>query len=359
MLQEERPRSKRRLKGLREMMTIRKAFAGLLLCGAMSGALMLASAQERTDSATPRATPPASSEIQSLLEQLRSPEPQARATAACALGRMEARAAIAIPALVALLSDGARVARSCGNEPPFEDELWAPDYPTVNETTVGEAATQALMALGSDAHDALVSVLAGNTDWRARKNASWALAHRGDRRAVEQMIVALRDEAWQVRAQAAYALFQRGGARAEVVRALIAALGDEAWQVRQQAAHALGHKGSSEVDVIEPLTNLMLRDQDARIREAAAGALWHTANARTFPALMTALRDRDERVRAAAANTLGNRVGNDEVPMLIEAWRNGDARTRAGARRALEIVRHRSQGRQTNLRPLPPGVPEE
>jgi len=191
-----------------------------------------------------------------------------------------------------------------------------------------------------------------------RKNAAWALAHRGDRRAVREMIAALGDEAWQVRTEAAYALFQRGGADRDVVEALIAATHDGVWQVRWQAVFALGHKGSGVVDVVAPLLSVLPRDAEPRVREAAAGALWHTADARAFPALLTALTDEDQRVRQAVAQTLGNRAGNDEVPVLIRALKDEDARVRRGARQALEIVRARSQGTTTNLRPLPPGVPE-
>jgi HEAT repeat protein len=297
-------------------------------------------------------------DVREAVERLRSPLPAERARAACSLGRMEGRAAGAVPFLVELLSDGAPVAKSCGNEPPFEDEEWAPDYETVKETTVGEAATHALMAIGDAALDGLIDTLTAGESWRARKNAAWALAHRGDRHAMQRMLVALGDPAWQVRVEVAYALFQRGGASEETVKALIAATHDEAWQVRRQAVFALGHKGAGKVDVVEPLLGVLRLDRDARVREEAAGALWHTADGRAFPRLMEALKDREERVRERAADTLGNRAGNDEVPLLIAALKDEDADVRRGAKRALKIVERRSQGRVTNLRPLPPGIPE-
>jgi HEAT repeat protein len=296
--------------------------------------------------------------VRQLIERLRSPKSDERADAAFALGRMEAKAAAAIPSLVELLGDGAPVMPREIKSPPFEDEEWQPDYETVKETTVGEAATHALMAIGDESIDALTDALVKGSNWRARKNAAWALAHRGDRRAVDQMIVALTDKAWQVRAQAAYALFQRGGARAEVVNALIVASRDEAWQVREQAVFALGHKGSSTVDVVAPLLDVLRLDADARVRRMAAGALWHTANSRAFPVLLEALKDDSAPVRAAVADTLGNRVDNEAVKLLIAALKDSDARVRAGARRALQIVKHRSEGTQTNLRPLPSGIPE-
>jgi HEAT repeat protein len=298
------------------------------------------------------------SAVRQLIERLRSPKPEERADAAFALGRMEAKAAAAIPTLVELLGDGALVAPREIKSPPFEDEGWQPDYETVRETTVGEAATHALFAIGDQSIGPLTDALVKDPNWRARKNAAWALAHRGDRQAMDQMIVALGDKAWQVRAQAAYALFQRGGARAEVVNALILASRDEAWQVREQAVFALGHKGSSTIDVVAPLLNVLRLDKDARLRRTAAGALWHTADSRSFPLLLEALKDDSAPVRAAAADTLGNRVDNEAVKLLIAALKDSDARVRAGAKRALQIVKHRSEGTQTNLQPLPPGIPE-
>lgn len=320
------------------------ALAAALACG------VAASAQSHAG---------AGDEVARLNERLNSPDPEARAAAACALGRMEASAAPAVPRLVGLLADGAPVRQTCGQESPFEDEEWAPDDEGVRETTVGEAATQALMAVGRPAGDALTEALTGAASWRARKNAAWALAHRGDARAMRRMLDALRDPAWQVRVEAAYALFQRGGAGAEVVGALAAAASaDEAWQVRRQAVFALGHKGAGEADVTTPLLRVLREDADARVRGEAAGALWHTADARSFPALLSALKDDSAGVRERVADTLGNRAGNDEVPLLVAALKDADGRVREGARRALKIVRSRSQGRVTNLRPLPAGIPE-
>jgi HEAT repeat protein len=319
------------------------------------------SAQQKSITARPTpqrfASGALADDAQNLIRQLQSPMPAERAAAACALGRMEARANDAVPALVNLLSDGARVAKTCGNQPPFEDEEWQPDYETVKETTVGEAATHALMAIGPASLDALIDNLTTNASWRARKNAAWALAHRGNERAMRQMLVALRDEAWQVRAEAAYALFQRGGASEETVNALIAATRDEAWQARREAASALGHKSGGAVDIVEPLLGLLRQDEDPRVRAEAAGALLHSADGRAFPVLLEALKDEDAGIRNSVAETLGHRAGNDEVPLLIAALKDANPKVRAGAKQALKIVKIRSQGTQTYLRPLPPGIP--
>jgi HEAT repeat protein len=259
-----------------------------------------------------------SPEIREQVVSLKSTDPVARASAACALGRMQGRAVGAIPSLIALLSDGAsiRPEQSCGNEEPFEDEEWQPRYSDVYEPSPGEAATHALMAIGEPALGPLKDALLLNENWRARKNAAWALAHRGE--AVEQLITALYDPAWQVRAQAAYALFQRGGDKHLVIWALVARLKDDSWQVREQAAMALGHKGSSGEDF--------------------------------FPPLLEALKEDNAQVRNAVASALGSSAGDRQVDLLIAARKDPDKRVRAGVKRALEVVKHRMNGTTTSLR---------
>jgi HEAT repeat protein len=249
---------------------------------------------------------------------LASSDPVERASAACALGKMQGRAVAAIPKLVALLGDGAliRPEQSCGHQEPFEDEQWQPRYPDVYEPSPGEAATQALLAIGEPAVSALKDVLLLNESWRARKNAAWALAHRGE--AVEQLITALIDPAWQVRAEAAYALHQRGGDKHLVIWALVARLKDDAWQVREQAAMALGQKSSSRENF--------------------------------FPPLLEALKEDNPKVRDAVAFALGSSADDGQVDLLIAARKDPDKRVRAGVKRALNVIKDRMNGTTTNLR---------
>jgi hypothetical protein len=296
-------------------------------------------------------------DVRKRIDELSSPDPIKRAQSACALGEMGERAVKAIPYLIALLEDGTAIdpKYGCRNQPPFEDEQWQPEYAQVKEHSPGEAATQALIALHEHAMEPLILTLLKGHHWRARKNAAWALAHRGDKGAIEALVAAMTDEAWPVRAQAAYALFQRGGANASVVEALIRALADTAWQARAQAALALGHKGSGPVDVVAPLV-FALTDTDSSVREAAASALWHTADSRAFEPLIQALKDEDHDVRASAARTLGNRVDNSGVELLIAASKDKDANVRKGVREALLIVKQRARGSVTNLR-LPSQMP--
>jgi hypothetical protein len=231
---------------------------------------------------------------------------------------MQRRAVAAIPLLVGLLSDGTAIkpSQSCGQQEPFEDEQWQPRYPEVYEPSPGEAATQALMAIGDPAMGALKDALLLNENWRARKNAAWALAHRGQ--AVEQLIIALQDPDWHVRTQAAYALFQRGGDSHMVIWALVGRLKDEAWQVREQAAMALAQKGSSGENF--------------------------------FPPLLEALKDDNGKVRDAAALALGSAAGEAQVDLLIAARKDPDKHVRIGVKRALEVIKDRMNGTTTSLR---------
>ena len=262
--------------------------------------------------------PKVDADVREKMAALASSDPVARASAACALGRMQRRAVAAIPRLLALMSDGTAIKpeQSCGQQEPFEDEQWQPRYPEVYEPSPGEAATQALMAIGEPALRALKDAMLLSEDWRVRKNAAWALAHRGE--AVEQIITALQDPVWQVRAQAAYALLQRGGDRHLVIWALVARLKDEVWQVREQAAMALAQKGSSREDF--------------------------------FPPLLDALKDDNGKVRNAVASALGFSSDDREVDLLIAARHHPDKHVRAGVRRALDVIRQRMNGTDTNLR---------
>jgi hypothetical protein len=257
-------------------------------------------------------------DVREQMTALGSSDPVARASAACALGRMQRRAVAAIPLLVRLLSDGAAIkpSQSCGQQEPFEDEQWQPRYAEVYEPSPGEAATQALLAIGDPAMGAIKDALLLNENWRARKNAAWALAHRGE--AVEPLITALQDSDWHVRTQAAYALFQRGGDGHLVIWALVGRLKDEAWQVREQAAMALGEKGSSGENFFAPL--------------------------------LETLKDDHSKVRDAVASALGSSAGDAQVDLLIAARKDPDKRVRTGVKRSLDVIKHRMNGTTTSLR---------
>ena len=296
-----------------------RIFLSLIFVGSFIFALPAIHAQ--TGSAKQNDSSNAPSDVRKLIAELHSTDASRRAKAACALGEKRQRAVAAIPFLLVLLSDGALIdsADSCRNEFPFEDETWQPTFAELKETTVGEAATQALMAIYEPAIEPLISALLRAEHWRARKNAAWALHN-------------------------------RGGIRGDVMEALIVATRDEAWQVRAQAVYAIGHKGSSEIDVMPHLI-AALSDEHPRVRESAGMGLWQCADQRAFGPLLTALKDADPDVRRQAADTLGNRAVNDTIPLLVAASKDSDKNVSRGARHALDVMRQRARGSETNLDP--------
>ena len=296
-----------------------RIFLSLMIVGGFI--LILPATRAQTNGARQSNSSNTPADVSRLIADLHSTNADKRASAACALGEKRDRASAAIPFLLTLLSDGAQIdpEESCRNEFPFEDETWKPEFAELKETTVGEAATQALMAIYEPAIEPLIAALLRAEHWRARKNAAWALHN-------------------------------RGGIRGNVMEALIVATRDEAWRVRAQATYAIGHKGSSEIDVMPHLI-AALSDEHPRVRESAGMGLWQCADHRAFGPLLAALKDADSDVRRQAADTLGNRAVNETVPMLVVATKDENEHVRRGARRALEVMKQRARGTVTNLDP--------
>ena len=109
----------------------------------------------------------------------------------------------------------------------------------------------------------------------------------GGKRAVEPLIVALRDSDSGVRVAAAQALGQLGDERA--VEPLIAILRDSDSGVRVAAAQALGQLGDERA--VEPLIAI-LKDSDSGVCVAAAQALGQLGDKRAVEPLILALEDR-------------------------------------------------------------------
>ncbi|MDH5703799.1 MAG: HEAT repeat domain-containing protein, partial [Aigarchaeota archaeon] len=97
-----------------------------------------------------------------------------------------------------------------------------------------------------------------------------ALGEMGDKRAVEPLVQALKDEgelSWHVRERAARALGKIGEPAEEP---LIRALKNESRDVRLTTAWALGYIGDEEA--VKPLVHAQ-KDEDPSVREAATEAL--------------------------------------------------------------------------------------
>jgi HEAT repeat protein len=173
-----------------------------------------------------------------------------RAHAAKALGTHGASAAAGVPALIRALRD--------------------PDSIVVGETV------NALRKIGEPALPALVQALQGQ-DVKLRHQAAVALSRIAptDPVAVKALIKALKDSSADVRRRAALALENAGKVGnpcVGVVVGLIGALTDRDGTVRMSAAVTLGNIGADAREAAGPLSDL-LKDDDARLRAAAADAL--------------------------------------------------------------------------------------
>jgi HEAT repeat protein len=236
----------------------------------------------------------APADVNALVAQLRAADPAQRVTAACELQRLGAAAKAAIPALVERLADASPVdPKVCG-----EGRTWWKKFEP-QQTTPGEEAAAALVAIGSASFQPLVGA-ARDPQWVARRNAVWALGALDDERAVSTVLTALKDAEPPVRETAAWAL---GAMDAEVaVTALVGALKDEDAGVRAQAAWALGAIGDRRA--VDGLVGA-LKDSDASVRSQAAWALGAIGDSRATSGLAAALKDSDAKVRRQAAWALG------------------------------------------------------
>lgn len=198
-------------------------------------------------------------DVRALVASLSSIEAVERGRAACALKRAAEDGADAIPALVVLLPDASPLDRS------ICQERWSRHAQT--ETSPGELAAAALVAIGSRSVDPLIGALR-QPSWIARRHAVWALGALGAPRAAPSLRDALRDREPAVRGQAAWALGAIGDASA--LEALVLALRDDSAAVREQAAWALGAIGDSRAT---PGLIAALKDTAPGVRRQAAWAI--------------------------------------------------------------------------------------
>jgi HEAT repeat protein len=200
--------------------------------------------------------------VDDLVAKLAAADPSDRVIAACELQRLGSDARRAIPALIDRLADASPVDPTvCGKDRYW----WSKDID--RQTTPGEEAAAALVAIGTDSLTPLITS-ARAPQWIARRNAVWALGSLRDRRAISPALMALADREPPVRRVAAWAL---GALDAnDAVGALIDALKDQDADVRAQAAWALGALRDSRAS--DALTAL-LKDTSPRVRKQAAWAL--------------------------------------------------------------------------------------
>ena len=176
-----------------------------------------------------------------------------------------------------------------------------------------------------------------NSSPEVRARAAQVLVHFGSQ-AVPVLTRNLKDAEAAVRWASAIARGQIGLAAKDAVPALTHALGDPEAMVRAGAEYALGR-----IDPEPPYEGRTfaewqgdLRDPSPEVRKRAVQTLAHFGS-RGVALLTQTLRDADANIRWAAAGALGQigPTAKDAVPALVEALGDTEATVRAGAEYAL------------------------
>jgi HEAT repeat protein len=283
-------------------------------------------------------------EISSLVKSLDSADPNARATAACQLGKLGEAAAPAIPNLIKLLGDDTAI-DFVGCD---VDQARRGNFGDSDEQTVGRIAAMALSRIGKAATEPLIQALRA-PEITARANAAFAMGLVRDPRVVEPLAGALSDADFHVRKTAAWSLGLSGDSRS--VGPLSAALKDPEWQVRSSAAWSLGLKGDS--SSVEPLI-AALTDQNPRVQSMAAWSLGLKGDSRAVEALASTLQSPDEHVRGQVAWALGLKGDARAVDGLVAALKDSSSHVRSQAAWALGL-----KGDQRAAQPLADAMKDE
>jgi HEAT repeat protein len=143
--------------------------------------------------------------------------------------------------------------------------------------------------------------------WGAARALGWI----GDARSVEPLIVALGDSDPSLRSRAAIALGQIGDARG--VKPLTTALKDVDDSVRSEATKSLTKMGN----LGEGVLVAALYDDSDVVRWAAREALGKIGEARDVEPLIAAIRDRDDDVRRIVAEAMEKARGQSDIPSLV------------------------------------------
>jgi HEAT repeat protein len=216
--------------------------------------------------------------VEVLIAALKDPSPDVRMNAAQALGEIKDERAI--EPLRAAMND--------------------------SDSSVRGHATTAFGKIGKSAPEKLPGNLTEDLksqDPAKRAEVVRVLGDMKDRRAVEPLIAALKDESWQVRRNAAMALGEIKDARA--VEPLIAALRDDVVEVRESVPFGLAKIGEP---ALGPLISA-LKEQNKYVRGNAAMALLIMKDYRAVEPLIAALRDPDNYVRHRASSALSHITG--------------------------------------------------
>jgi HEAT repeat protein len=266
------------------------------------------------ESSIPRDVP---KDVGDQLVKLYSPDGPTRGYAAIKLARMGDRASPAVPFLVAMLGDDARlkIEERDRELPSGAREHWIYKLEREERTSPGREAAKALALIG-ESHLGLLHEALQDPNEKVRQHAALALGGIKSRESAPHLIPRLKDPIQEVRMQAAKALGRINDPSA--VEPLIAALGDVDWHVREQAAWALGE--ARDRRAIEPLIDRL--GDLVHVSEKAEKALNEIRDPRAFPLVVKKLQDPLPAARKVAARILGRLGDPRAVPHLIEALRD-------------------------------------
>ena len=174
----------------------------------------------------------------------------------------------------------------------------------------------------------LIKALKDDRGHAVRRIAAYALGEIGDKRAVEPLIEMLEDEDQAVHRAAEIALKNIGK---PAVEPLIEMLSGEDSDVRKSATEVLGWIGDARA--VEPLVKMLSNEYSD---SPTAHALGNIGDKRAVEPLIKALKDDRGHVRWAAASALGNIGDARAVEPLTMALEGGNS----GAKEALEKLGH-------------------
>lgn len=263
-----------------------------------------------------------SPKVRKQIERLYSPDPIQRIYGAACLGKMGKQAVPAIPYLIDLFDD---------NTPTISKPLQSlmREYSGFFHNTPGVEAARALVKIGKPAVEPLIAAL-NNKDSSVRNKAVLALGKIKDDRAVEALIMTLKDE---YRRFTVIGALKTSGELA--VGPLIIALTNEDSLVREGAAIALGK--IEDKRAIEPLIDI-LKDESPTVRKWGALALGDIKDKRAVEPLIMLLNDEDLDVRWGAITALGEIKNRQAVGALIGILKDEDSAVRHKAAWALEEI---------------------
>jgi HEAT repeat protein len=243
--------------------------------------------------------------LQSLIQDLKSGNPEVQKRAAWALGDKEDEKAV--PALIETLKDKDPEIRALA--------AWA----------LGEI--KDLRALSP-----LIEALPdGNT--YAREMIVKAVGEFENEQGIEPLAVFCKDNSPDVRAAAVWALGEIPSRESQ--NAIISALDDSSALVRDAAVVALS-RFENRKSVMNLIT--MLKDRDANIRERTAKVLGSLEDRYAVQALIEALKDKEIHVRISAVVALGEIGDTAALDPLMKLLRDKDARVRSAVVWALDEI---------------------